>query len=239
LIMKIILYPLTISQMRSSQRMQLIAPELQKIRDKYKDDPQKMNQEIMKLYSEYGINPMGGCLPLLLQLPILYALWAVLRTAIELRQAPFILWISDLSLPDYILTLPISLLGIKHISGLSVLMGVTLFFQQKLTITDPRQKSMIYIMPILFIFLFSYFPSGLNLYYFTFNLFSILHQIYLNKFSRKKLTLADLKKQPKKEGWFQRKLREAQEIAEAQGRRVPGQTTRPSTQKPRPPKKKK
>ena len=239
LIMKIILYPLTISQMRSSQRMQLIAPELQKIRDKYKDDPQKMNQEIMKLYSEYGINPMGGCLPLLLQLPILYALWAVLRTAIELRQAPFILWISDLSLPDYILTLPISLLGIKHISGLSVLMGVTLFFQQKLTITDPRQKSMIYIMPILFIFLFSYFPSGLNLYYFTFNLFSILHQIYLNKFSRKKLTLADLKKQPKKEGWFQRKLREAQEIAEAQGRRVPGQTTRTSTQKPRPPKKKK
>lgn len=227
LIMKFILYPLTISQMRASQRMQLIAPEMQKIRDKYKDDPQKMNQEIMKLYSEYGINPMGGCLPLLLQLPILYALWSVLRTAIELRQAPFILWISDLSLPDYVLTFPVSILGIKHISGLAILMGITLLIQQKLTITDPRQKALIYIMPILFILLFSYFPSGLNLYYFAFNLLSILHQIYLNKFSRKKLTLEDLKKQPKKEGWLQRKLREAQEIAEAQGRRVPGQTRQP------------
>ncbi len=224
LLMKILLYPLTISQMRASQRMQLISPELQKIRDKFKDDPQKMNQEIMKLYSEYGINPMGGCLPLLLQLPILYALWAVLRTAIELRQSPFVLWITDLSLPDYILNLPISFFGIKHISGLAVLMGLTLFFQQKLTITDPRQKSMIYIMPILFVFLFSYFPSGLNLYYFAFNLFSIVHQIYLNKFSKKKLTLEDLKRQPKKEGWFQRKLREAQEIAESQGRRIPGRT---------------
>ncbi len=224
LLMKFLLYPLTISQMRASQRMQLISPELQKIRDKYKDDPQKMNQEIMKLYSEYGINPMGGCLPLLLQLPILYALWAVLRTAIELRQSPFVLWITDLSLPDYILNLPISFFGIKHISGLAILMGLTLFFQQKLTITDPRQKSMIYIMPILFVFLFSYFPSGLNLYYFAFNLFSIVHQIYLNKFSKKKITLEDLKRQPKKEGWFQRKLREAQEIAESQGKRIPGRT---------------
>jgi len=222
LLMKILLHPLTITQMRSAQRMQLLSPEMQKIREKYKDDPQKQQAEIMKLYSEYGINPMGGCLPLLLQLPILYALWAVLRTAIDLRQAPFILWITDLSLPDYIINFPFSILGIKHISGLAILMGITLFLQQKLTITDPRQKAMIYIFPLMFVFLFSSFPSGLNLYYFMFNLFSIAHQIYLNKFSKKKLTLEDLKKSPKKEGWFQRKLREAQEIAEARGKRIPG-----------------
>lgn len=226
LLMKILLHPLTISQMRSAQRMQLLAPEMQKIREKYKDDMQKQQQEIMKLYSEYGINPMGGCLPLLLQLPILYALWAVLRTAIDLRQAPFILWITDLSLPDYIVTFPFSILGIKHISGLAILMGVTLFLQQKLTITDPRQKAMIYIFPLLFVFLFSNFPSGLNLYYFMFNLFSIAHQVYLNKFSKKKLTLEDLKRAPKKESWFQRKLREAQEIAEARGKRIPGAPTK-------------
>ncbi len=222
LLMKILLHPLSISQMRSAQRMQLLAPEMQKIREKYKDDMQKQQQEIMKLYSEYGINPMGGCIPLLLQLPILYALWSVLRTAIDLRQASFVLWITDLSLPDYIVNFPFSILGIKHISGLAILMGITLFLQQKMTITDPRQKAMIYIFPILFVFLFSNFPSGLNLYYFMFNLFSITHQIYLNKYSKKKLTLQDLKKAPKKEGWFQRKLREAQEIAESRGKRIPG-----------------
>ncbi|MGQ9819259.1 MAG: membrane protein insertase YidC [Candidatus Kapaibacteriales bacterium] len=224
LIMKILLYPLSISQMRSAKKMQLLSPELTKIREKFKDDPKKMQAETMKLYSEYGINPMGGCLPLLLQLPILYALWAVLRTAIELRQAPFVLWISDLSLPDYILNLPISFFGIKHISGLAVLMGVTLYFQQKMTTTDPRQKALIIIMPLMFVFLFSNFPSGLNLYYFMFNLFSIAHQYYLNKLSKKKLTLEDLKRMPKKEGWLQRKIREAQEIAEAQGRSLPGQS---------------
>ncbi|MFN3781559.1 MAG: YidC/Oxa1 family insertase periplasmic-domain containing protein, partial [Candidatus Kapaibacteriota bacterium] len=222
LLMKILLHPLSISQMRSAQRMQLLAPELQKIREKYRDDLQKQQQETMKLYSEYGINPMGGCLPLLLQLPILYALWAVLRTAIDLRQAPFILWISDLSLPDYIFSFPFAILGIKHISGLAILMGATLFLQQKLTITDPRQKAMIYFFPVFFILLFSNFPSGLNLYYFMFNLFSIAHQVYLNKFSPRKLTLEDLKRLPKKESWFQRKLREAQEIAEARGKRLPG-----------------
>ncbi len=222
ILMKIILYPLSISQMRSSQKMQLIAPEVNLLREKYKDEPQKQQQETMKLYSQYGINPMGGCLPLLLQMPILYALWSVLRGSIDLRQAYFMLWITDLSLPDVLFELPFSLLGLKFISGLALLMGVTLFFQQKLTITDPRQKTLIYIMPIMFTFLFSNFPSGLNLYYFMFNLLSIGQQIYINKYSKKKLTLEDLKKMPKKEGWFQKKMREAQEMAESQGRSVPG-----------------
>ncbi|NLO19398.1 MAG: membrane protein insertase YidC [Ignavibacteria bacterium] len=222
--MKILLYPLSITQMRSAQKMKLIAPEMTKIRDKYKDDQKQQQTEIMKLYSEYGVNPAGGCLPLLLQMPILYALWAVLRTAIDLRQASFFLWITDLSLPDVIIELPfpIPIFNLKHFSGLALLMGVTLFFQQKLTLTDPRQKFMIYILPVVFTLMFSYFPSGLNLYYFMFNLIGIGQQVYMNKFSKKKMTLEDLKKMPKKEGWMQKKMREAQEIAAAQGRAVPG-----------------
>jgi YidC/Oxa1 family membrane protein insertase len=224
ILIKFLLYPLSIQQMRSSQKMQVIAPLMNEIREKYKDDQTKQQKEIMKVYSEYGINPAGGCLPLLLQMPILYALWAVLKSAIDLRQAYFALWITDLSVPDTILHLPFSLMGINQISGLALLMGATLFIQQKQTITDPRQKSMVYIMPVMLTLLFNYLPSGLNLYYFTFNILSIGMQIYVNKYSKNKLTLADLKKMPKKEGWMQRKMREAQELAEHQGKTLPGMT---------------
>lgn len=221
LIIKILLYPLSISQMKSAQKMQIIAPLMTEMREKYKDNTQKQQQETMKLYSEYGINPTGGCLPLLLQMPILYALFSVLRNAVELRQAPFILWITDLSAPDSIVNFGFSFLGMNQISGLAILMGATLFFQQRMTITDPRQKSMIYLMPIMMTLMFNYLPSGLNLYYFTFNVLSIGIQLYINKYSKNKLTLADLKRMPKKEGWMQKKMREAQEIANAQGRTLP------------------
>lgn len=221
LIMKFLLYPFSITQMRSSQKMKLIAPEMNAIREKYKDDQKTQQQETMKLYSQYGVNPAGGCLPLLLQMPILYALWAVMRNAIDLRQADFAFWITDLSLPDYIVQFPFSILGITHLSGLSLLMGITMFIQQKMTITDPRQKAMVYMMPIMFTLMFAYFPAGLNLYYFTFNILSIAQQYYINNFSKKKLTLEDLKKSPKKEGWLQKKMREAQEIAQAQGKLPP------------------
>ncbi|MFP4528129.1 MAG: membrane protein insertase YidC [Candidatus Kapaibacterium sp.] len=225
IIIKFLLYPLSIQQMRSAQKMKLLGPEMQKIREKYKDDNTKQQKELMGLYSQYGINPASGCLPLLLQMPILYSMWTVLRTAIDLRQADFVLWINDLSQPDVILELPfkIPLFGMDKFSGLALLMGVTMFIQQKMTITDPRQKGMIYIMPVMFTLIFSSFPSGLNLYYFVFNLLGIGQQVYIEKFSRKKITLEDLKKAPKKEGWFQKKMREAQEVAESQGRSVPGQ----------------
>jgi YidC/Oxa1 family membrane protein insertase len=221
---KMLLYPLSITQMRGAQRMQLIGPLMTDIREKYKDDQKKQQAEIMKLYSEYGINPAGGCLPLVLQMPILYALWAVLSKSIDLRQAHFWLWITDLSVPDVILTLPmrIPIININQFSGLALLMGITMFLQQKMTITDPRQKTLVYIMPVMFTLMFSNFPSGLNLYYFMFNLMSILQQTYINKFSKKKMTLADLKRMPKKEGWFQKKMKEAQEIAASQGRSIPG-----------------
>jgi len=231
ILMKLLLYPLSITQMRSAQKMQIIAPLMNEVREKYKDDQTKQQKEIMKVYSEYGINPAGGCLPLLLQMPILYALWAVLKSSIELRQAHFAFWITDLSVPDTILKLPVSILGIGQISGLALLMGATLFIQQKQSITDPRQKAMVYMMPIMLTLLFNYLPSGLNLYYFTFNIISIAMQLYINKFSKNKLTLADLKKSPKKEGWMQRKMREAQEISEKQGKTLPGIPKKLNTQK--------
>lgn len=217
-ILKFLLYPLTRPQMKSMQKMKVLQPEMQKLRDKYKDDMTKQQQETMKLYQEYGVNPFGGCLPLLLQMPILYTLWSVFRTNINLRQTTFIPgWIDDLSVPDTIIDFPFSFLGIESLSGLALAMGITMFIQQKLTVTDPRQKSMIYIMPLMFIFLFSSFPAGLNLYYFVFNLVSITQQIYWNKLAKDNITLASLKanKKPKKEGWLARKMKEAQAIQEA------------------------
>lgn len=238
--MKLLLYPLSIQQLKSSQKMQLLGPEMQKLRDKYKDDQQKQQKETMKLYQEYGINPMGGCLPLLLQMPILFALWRVLRSAIELRQADFILWIHDLSVPDKIIDWGFPVLGMSHISGLALLMGVTMFLQQKMTVTDPRQKMMVYMMPIMFTFLFSNLPAGLNLYYFVFNLLAIGQQLYINKFAPNRPTLEDLRKQPKKEGWFAKKMREAQEMAEAQGKGGASSYSSPkaATRKKKKPKKK-
>ncbi|MDQ3019118.1 MAG: membrane protein insertase YidC [Bacteroidota bacterium] len=182
LLMKIILNPLTKVQMNSMKKMSQLNPKITGIREKYKDDPVKANQQIMKLYKEEKINPAGGCLPMLLQLPILYALFGVFNSTIELRNASF-LWIKDLSSPDVILHLPfkIPLFGIDQISGLALAMGVTMFIQQKMTITDPKQKAMVYIMPVMLTLLFFSFPAGLNLYYFMFNLFSISQQWWTNK----------------------------------------------------------
>lgn len=224
-LMKLLLYPLSISQVRSTQKMQLLAPEIARIREKYKDDQVSQQQETMKLYSEYGINPAGGCLPMLLQMPILYALWSVLSNSIQLRQANFFGWIHDLSVPDVILDLGfrIPLFQIDKFSGLALLMGATLFIQQKMSVTDPRQKAMVYMMPVMFTLMFSSFPAGLNLYYFTFNLLGIVQQLYVSKFSKNKLTLQDLRNMPRKEGWLQKKMREAQELAAAQGKSIPGQ----------------
>jgi len=183
IIIKIALQPLTATSMRSMQRMQQLQPMMTEIRAKYKDDPQKQNQQIMRLYKEYGVNPAGGCLPMLLQLPILYALWAVFRSAIELRQAAFIWWIRDLSVPDVItkLSFRLPIANIDEISGLALLMGITMFVQQKMSVKDPRQKAMVWMMPVMMTLLFNGFPAGLNLYYFVFNLLSIGQQAWITK----------------------------------------------------------
>lgn len=183
IIIKVALHPLTKTQMASMKKMQALSPLMNQIREKHKDDPQKMNQAMMNLYKEYGVNPASGCLPLLLQLPILYALYSVLRSSIELRQASFLWWITDLSIPDTVIHLPfgIPLIGITALSGLALAMGLTMFIQQKMTVTDPRQKAMVWMMPIMMTLMFTALPSGLNLYYFTFNLLSIGQQFIVNK----------------------------------------------------------
>jgi YidC/Oxa1 family membrane protein insertase len=183
IIIKLALHPLSKTSMKSMKKMQALQPMMTEIREKYKDDPQRMNQQVMNLYKDYGINPAAGCLPLLLQMPILFALYSVFRSSIELRQASFIAWIQDLSIPDVIFTLPFSipLFGISEVSGLALAMGITMFVQQKMTVTDPRQAAMVWIMPIMMTLLFNGFPSGLNLYYFVFNILSIGQQAWLNK----------------------------------------------------------
>jgi YidC/Oxa1 family membrane protein insertase len=167
-IMMAIFFPLTFRSHASMRRMQKLQPKMEAIRKKFKDDPQKMNAEIMKLYSQNKVNPLGGCLPLLLQMPVFFALYAVLRSTIELRRAPFILWIKDLSMRDPYFILPI-------------LMGIAMFVQQKFTVTDPRQKFMTYFMPLFLVFIFSRLPSGIVLYWLIYNLLSILQQYLLHR----------------------------------------------------------
>ncbi len=211
LIIKVALHPLTRSQMKSMKKMQMLQPKITELKEKYKDDPQKMNKETMKLYSTYGINPAGGCLPLLLQMPILVALWGLFNVAIELRQANFVWWINNLSAPDVILTLPfrIPIFGINQISALPLLLGITMFIQQKMSVKDPSQKMLVYLMPVMFMLMFMGFPSGLNLYYFMFNLFSIVQQYYVNH-SHANVELVPVKN-PRKTGGFMARMMDAAE----------------------------
>jgi len=183
IIMKVVLYPLTKTSMKSMRKMQALQPMMEELRQKHKDEPDKMNQATMRLYQEYGVNPMGGCLPMLLQLPILYALYSLFQATLQLRQANFFWWIHDLSIPDVIFKLPFSIpiFSITEVSGLALFMGITMFVQQKTTVTDPRQKAMVWMMPIMMTLLFNSFPSGLNLYYLVFNLLSIGQQAWFNK----------------------------------------------------------
>ncbi|MBN8545048.1 MAG: membrane protein insertase YidC [Ignavibacteria bacterium] len=211
LIIKIILYPLTKNTFQSMKKMQMLQPKIAEIKEKYKDDPTKVQKETMALYSTYGINPAGGCLPMILQMPIFIALFGTFQTAIQLRGEGFIFWIHDLSRPDVLFSLPftIPIFGVQEISGLALLMGVTTFIQQKMTTKDPSQKALVYIMPIVLTILFMTFPSGLNLYYFMFNLFSILQQQYINKYGKQE-ELVPIPAEKRKKG-FMAKLTEAAE----------------------------
>ena len=217
LIIKIVVYPLTRKSFQSMKKMQLLQPKITELKEKLKDDPQKMNKETMKLYQTYGVNPAGGCLPILLQMPIFIALWGLFQAAIELRQQPFIFWINDLSAPDviYDLGFKFPLLGVQEISGLALLMGITTFFQQKMSIKDPKQQALIYMMPIMLTILFMTFPSGLNLYYFMFNVFSIAQQYYINhKHDNVELVPVDPSK--RKKGFMQRLMDAAEQQSKQQ-----------------------
>jgi len=212
IIIKFALYPLTKQSMKSMKKMQLLQPKIKELKDQYPDDPQRVQKETMKLYSTYGINPAGGCLPMLLQMPILIALWSLFNVTIEIRHEPFVWWITNLSSPDVIFRLPfkIPLFGIDIISGLALLLGITMFIQQKMTMKDPSQKALVYIMPVMFTVMFMTFPSGLNLYYFMFNLLSIIQQEYINK-KKGDVELVPVPQSERKKGGFMQRMLEAAE----------------------------
>ena len=184
LLIKIIVFPLTRKAYQSTTAMQKIQPELLAIREKYKNNPQKLNQAQMKIYKKRGVNPLGGCLPMLIQMPLLYSLFVVFRTTIELRSEPFIFWIKDLSAPDYVFDLPfhIPIYG-SQVAILPIFMVLSMFVQQKMmtggSIQQPQQKTMQYIMIPVFFLIFNGFPSGLNLYYTLFNILTIFQQKFI------------------------------------------------------------
>jgi YidC/Oxa1 family membrane protein insertase len=183
IIIKFVLYPLTHKSLESTQKMQKLNPQMKAIQQKYKDDPKQQQAEISKLYKENGVSPLGGCLPMLLQMPVFFALYPVLRYSISLRQAEFIFWLKDLSAPDPYLILPI-------------LMAVFMFIQQKMMTPTSQpnaeldekqqaaaqsQKMMMYIMPAFMFFIFKSFPSGLVLYWMIYNVLSIFQQMIIKK----------------------------------------------------------
>jgi len=210
IILKFALYPLTRQSYKSMKRMSQLQPKIAELKEKHKGDQQKIQKETMKMYSTYGVNPAGGCLPMLLQMPILFALFTFFNVAIEIRHEPFIFWITNLSAPDIIYKLPFTLplFGISAISGLAPLLGITMFFQQKMTVKDPNQKAMVYMMPFMMTFLFMGFSSGLNLYYFMFNLLSIGQQYFINHQQGDELVPV---KNPKKKAGFMSRMMEAAE----------------------------
>ncbi|HOJ72029.1 MAG TPA: membrane protein insertase YidC [Syntrophorhabdaceae bacterium] len=182
ILIKIIFYPLSLKSYKSMKEMQKLQPQIQKLKEKYKDDKQKLNQEMMELYKRRKINPMGGCLPMVIQIPVFFALYKALSGAIELRHAHFLWWINDLSAPEDLFSFTV--LGFTiPIRILPLIMGITQVIQQKMTPTsaDPMQEKMMLFMPILFTFLFWGFPSGLVLYWLINNVISIGQQYYINK----------------------------------------------------------
>jgi YidC/Oxa1 family membrane protein insertase len=171
ILVKLVLFPLSYKGMMSMQKLKDLAPKMKEIKERYGKDPAKMNQQMMELYRKHGANPMGGCLPMLLQIPVFFALYRVLLNADELQGASWILWIGDLSRQDPWFVLP-------------VLMGVTMFVQQQITpnqMTDPMQQKIFKWFPVLMTFFFLTFPSGLVLYWLTNNVLSIAQQYYINK----------------------------------------------------------
>ncbi len=186
LLSKILLWPLGTKSYKSMSQMKKLQPLIQELRGKYKNDRKKMNEEIMRLHRTYNINPLGGCLPMLVQIPVFFALYRMLDQAIELRHAPFIWWINDLSAPDRLFHFDFSIPFMEPPYGIPVLtlvMGATMFWQQKMTppAGDPAQAKMMMLMPVVFTFIFINFSAGLVLYWLINNVLSIGQQYYTQK----------------------------------------------------------
>lgn len=187
LIVKTLLWPVTHKANVSMRKMQRINPLIQEVRKKYKDNPQKVNTEMMKLYKEHKVNPLGGCLPILLQMPIFFALYAALSGAVEPRHTAF-LWINDLTLPDTVAHIPWTTVPINP---LMLTMTATMVLQQKLTpsAADPAQQRMMMFMPLIMLVMLYSLPSGLTLYWTVSQLISIA-QLVVNKKLEKRAEMA-------------------------------------------------
>ena len=221
LIIRTLMWPLHAKSTRTMKRMSKLQPKMAALKEKYPDDPNKVNQEMMKLYRQFGVNPMGGCLPMLVQIPIFFGFYNMLQYAVELRNEPFLGWVKDLSQPDtvgYLMGLPINVLPI--------LMAITMVIQMQLTpkTGDKMQRRIFMLMPIIFFFCCYNFASALALYWTTQNIFSIGQTWLMQKLPEPKLKES---KNPNKKGWAQRlheRAEEAQKMRQAQQRAArPGQ----------------
>lgn len=171
IIVRIILYPLSYKGMVSMQKLKELAPKMKEIQEKYKGEPQKLQAHMMQLYKKHGANPLGGCLPLILQIPVFFAIYRVLYNAVELKSSEWILWIHDLSIMDPYFILPL-------------LMGASMYWHQSVTpntMTDPMQAKIFKLLPLLFTIFLITFPAGLVLYWTTNNILSVLQQLIINK----------------------------------------------------------
>jgi len=178
-LIRLITGPLTKKSFESTQKMQKIQPKLKKIQEKYKNDSQRLNKEMVGLYKNTGVNPLGGCIPMIIQMPLLFSLFVVFRSTIEFRGAPFFGWINNLSQPDTIFDLSFSIpLYGNQVAFLPFLLGISMFMTQRLSIAtmDKNSKPMMYMMTGFFFILFNSFPSGLNLYYTVYNFLNYLQQ---------------------------------------------------------------
>ncbi|MGC9361398.1 MAG: membrane protein insertase YidC, partial [Candidatus Syntrophosphaera sp.] len=183
ILLKIILYPLTHKIMDANLKMQRIQPQVQEIQAKYKNDPKTMQAELSKLYKETGASPLSGCLPLLLQMPIIFALYSVLRYTIDMRNAKFVGWLKDLSEPDPYLILPILMAVFMILQSLMTRPKKAALekMDEKQQAMQQSTKLMTWVMPVVLFFIFKGLPSGLVLYYTVFNILTVAHQYYLQK----------------------------------------------------------
>jgi len=182
MIIKLLMAPLTHKSYKSMKQMQKLQPQMEKLRERFANDKEKLNKEIMEMYRRHGVNPLGGCLPMVLQFPVFIGLYNALSTPIELRHAPF-LWIQDLSRPDW-QALPLEIAG-WHLGFpiLTLLMGASMFVQQWMTPAagDPNQRKLMLMMPLIFTFMFVSFPAGLTVYWLVNNILSIAQQYWINR----------------------------------------------------------
>ncbi len=182
-LIKLVTWPLSLASTKSMKKMSALQPMMQELQEKYKDNPAKLQSELGRIYKEAGVNPLGGCLPTLIQMPLLFAMFYVFRSSIQLRQHGF-LWVKDLSVPDSVYNFGFALpLYGDHIAIMPILMAVTVFFQQKITPTaqsNEQMKIMMWMFPAMMLLFFNNMPAGLALYYLMFNIFSIAQQAYIN-----------------------------------------------------------